>query len=866
MDKKKATNKLIALFLLSVVEIAYELYVMRIFSVGNWTNFGSMVISTALLGMGIAGIILTLSIDWIKQRAEQILSWSAIITPIALVFCTILAQLIPFNPVFLGADSRQVWFIAGYYILYGVPFFIVAVFIGVLFIVMSDRIKALYFSNMVGSGIGGIFIILFMFVLPVKFLLLPILFLAILASFLVTAEQDSDSGKKGFRVHYLIGMAISTALALTALFMWSDIRVSDYKAISYVRKYPDSKLVHYSFGPEGEYHVYASRYFHFAPGLSDNVALKLEKMPSQPFWGMYNDGNGPIGVMGMLEEDEKEYLDYLPMAAPYMILEKPSVLLINLSGGTNTQVALHNKAKKIDIVEPSESMIHILRDDPNIKQFTGDVLSNRIINLTKGNPRAFAIAHRGEYNLIEISLVDSIGLSDAGGYPIHEDYTYTVEAFKDYLGALNDKGIISITLWDRLNPPRNVLRVLNSIITALREEGYEEPGKHLFSYGLFRSTTSILIKKTPFTEGELYDLSKFCDSRSFELIYTPVKKLDAIPLDKIIQKYNAHFENKKNKQVEIASQKTETKQEESYTNLDAYRSAIPVMLAGKAKTIEENYIFDIRPPRDERPYYAGYLKLGRLGDYLDQLPDVAEEWGYLLFLAVFLQSLIFGIIIIALPVAVKWKTLFKNRKGTIPVILYYASLGAGYMLVEIFLIQRLGVFLANTTYATSIVITAMLISSALGNLASMGLSKYRRYIVPASAILIAAALIFYIFGLNSLLYPHRSDSMLIRVLISLAVIIPPAFFMGVPYPNGLDSLQKNRPNLLPWAWGMNGGFSVTGATLARIISVASGFKLLLATSIVLYLIAGITYSVNENSGEIPQDKENSQQQDDTVLA
>ncbi|MDR2729859.1 MAG: hypothetical protein LBB81_03055, partial [Treponema sp.] len=191
------------------------------------------------------------------------------------------------------------------------------------------------------------------------------------------------------------------------------------------------------------------------------------------------------------------------------------------------------------------------------------------------------------------------------------------------------------------------------------------------------------------------------------------------------------------------------------------------------------------------------------------------------------------------------KTLFNKRRGTIGVIFYYAGLGLGYMLIEIYLIQRLAVFLSNPTYSTSMVITVMLISSALGNITSSLLKRFRVFVVPAACVLIGGGLLFYIFGLNDFLAIFHSSSMMTRFLVSALIIAPPAFFMGIPYPNGLDSLQETKPHLLPWAWGMNGGLSLVGSAMARLLSVASGFPVLLKLGIGIYLLVGVLFPINE---------------------
>jgi len=825
-------NQLAALFFISTAGIAFELYVMRIFSVGSWSNFGSLVISTALLGIGLAGIILTFVEERIRRRPQMYMSILAILLPLFMSGAVIIAQKIPFNPIFLASDSRQLWFIGAYYIIYGLPFFIIAAFVGISFITLSDKIQRVYFWNMIGSGVGGLFIVVFMFFLPPQYLLLPVLALTIIAALLSSCRKDE---KLHFPVPYVIGLCITTFGSILLAFFCGNIRISDYKDISYVRRYADSTLVHHSNGPAGEFHVYASRYFHFAPGLSDNAVLSIENLPTQLYWGLFIDGSGPIGIMGHLKEDEKVYMDYLPMAAPYSMITQPDVLLVNLSGGINANVAIYNGARSIDITEPSPEIIRLLRDDPSVSRFTGNLLDKDLINVIRGEGRSHCVNNENFYDLIELSLVDSVGLTDSGGYAVHEDFKYTVEAFKDYFTGLRDGGILSVTVWDRLNPPRNVPRLLNTIIRAMNEAGFENPEKCLYSFGLLRSTSTILVKKGAFTPRDLNDLNKFIKKCSFELFYAPGADLPLRDFDILMASYRDQF-------VDSGAEK---EKRETITNADMYRTVIPLFFAGKAKKIEDAYIFDIRPITDPRPYYTGFLKMGKLSMYLDQLRDISEEWGYLLLFAMLIQACIFGLIVILIPVIGKRRTLFNRRRGTIGVIFYFAGLGLGYMLIEIYLIQRLAVFLSNPTYSTSMVITVMLISSALGNITSGLLKRFRTFIVPAACVLIAGGLLFYIFGLSGFLALFHSSSMVTRFLISALIIAPPAFFMGVPYPNGLDSLQETKPHLLPWAWGMNGGLSLVGSAMARLLSVSSGFPVLLKLGIAIYLMVGVLFPINQ---------------------
>jgi hypothetical protein len=138
----------------------------------------------------------------------------------------------------------------------------------------------------------------------------------------------------------------------------------------------------------------------------------------------------------------------------------------------------------------------------------------------------------------------------------------------------------------------------------------------------------------------------------------------------------------------------------------------------------------------------------------------------------------------------------------------------------------------------------MLISSALGNLASGLFKRWRVFVVPIACAIIGGGFIFYILGLDNFLAMFHSSTMMVRFFIAALVIAPVAFFMGIPYPNGLDSLQERKPHLLPWAWGMNGGLSLVGSALARVLSISSGFPVLLKLGIGSYILVGALFPIN----------------------
>jgi hypothetical protein len=286
-----------------------------------------------------------------------------------------------------------------------------------------------------------------------------------------------------------------------------------------------------------------------------------------------------------------------------------------------------------------------------------------------------------------------------------------------------------------------------------------------------------------------------------------------------------------------------------------YHFSLKWLLSGRKEELFDGYVFNIRPATDSRPYYTAYLKPQTVGMFLDQIGEISEEWGYLLLLGTLAVSVFFGLLIVLIPVVGRWRDLFKGKRGTFGIIIYYSCLGMGYMLVEIFLIQRLVYFLADPIFSASIVITSMLIISGLGSLYA---SRYgtegrgassRTFIIRVAVAGIALSLLFYIFGLSPLINALIGFSMAAKLFFAVIFIAPVAFFMGMPFPSGLASLESSRPRLLPWALGMNGALSVTGAVAAKLISISYGFPAVLTLVIVLYFIVALVYKSNEQPAE-----------------
>jgi spermidine synthase len=846
MDRHLLRIRLLALFIASAAVIAYEVAVMRTFAVGSWSNFGSLVISIALLGIGLAGTLLTLFNHRLRQHAARLLKVTAILLGPALAGSYIAAQQVPFNPVMIGVDATQFVWVGLYYVIYAVPFFIGAVFIGTIFVDLQQRVHQVYFWNMLGSGFGGALILGLMYLLPPERLIGPLILLTTIVALLCLIEPDPQTDRLQVPIVPSFLMILMTLATIGLIVVDGQINVSDFKPISYARQYPDAKLVYHSWGPTGEYSVYQSSYFHFAPGLSDNASLNIQSMPQNAFLGLYIDGQGPIAVMRALKPAEQAYFDYLPMTAPYLLLREPDVLFLRLDGGLGMANALTHQAQTISAVEPDPTLIDILKNDPFIRQFNGNLLNNRRVTIYNTEPRAFTASTQKRFDLVEIGLVDSVGLSQTGGYPLNENYLYTTEGIESYLGTLKPDGILAITVWNRLDPPRNVPKLLTTVVEALNGRGVKDPGRHLFVFDSLLSTATILVKNSEFTQADRQTLLQYLTKTSFEPCYYAGMPNLGKDFPAILQAYQDRFTLPPAATDSSDATATATAGPSlEFTPRDFYYYTIDWLLSGKANLLYSQYLFNILPVTDNRPYYTGYVKPSTLPLVLNNINDLSEEWGYILEVGTVLLSAVFGAFVILVPLVGRWRNLYSSDKVTARVIVYYAALGIGYIAVEIFLIQRLVFFLANPIFASTAVLTAMLSISGFGALVAGSYRGDRRRLISFAVMGIVLTMIGYIVLLPAVTGALLGWPLSLKLLISVIIVAPGAFFLGIPFPTGLQELTKHKSGLLPWAWGINGAFSVVGASLAHLVSISWGFPAVLIGVIILYLITLLTFSGNQ---------------------
>jgi len=213
----------------------------------------------------------------------------------------------------------------------------------------------------------------------------------------------------------------------------------------------------------------------------------------------------------------------------------------------------------------------------------------------------------------------------------------------------------------------------------------------------------------------------------------------------------------------------------------------------------------------------------------------------LVLLLVLVISLIAVLVFLVLPMMLKSG---RPRQSPLP-LLYFVAVGLGYILVEIAFIQRVVLFLGHPTYALTVVIFLLMVSSGAGSLSSrVWLPRAQMGWIPL--VLVVATVLFYVFFLPSRLAALVGMGFGYRLLVSGVLLMPLGFLMGMPFPTGLRALAAapapefsdgQADNGVEWAWAMNAAASVLGSVLAMVIAIQFGLTVTLACGGGAYLLA-----------------------------
>ena len=500
---------------------------------------------------------------------------------------------------------------------------------------------------------------------------------------------------------------------------------------------------------------------------------------------------------------ESQRRDLLDRGAglPYLLRPAAKTVIIGAGGGYDLARALASGSKDVTGVEINPIIANdIMRGQMRRDSF--GLYERPEVRIFVEDGRSFIRSSREKYQVLQATLVDTWASTAAGAFALSENNLYTTEAFQDYLEHLTDDGVLAFSRWG-FDPPRESLRVVSLGMEALAQMGERDPSLHVIAVREqaanldgWGALDTLLISRKPFTSADIEHAGHIAAETGMELLYLP--------------------------------------------DADIQNPFGQLLTSADPAEFWRGYEFDVTPVSDDRPFFFYTVQARDLWDYLRNANQGSADYkvnrAVPLLFGLMVVCVVATLLVMVLPRLVLGSRLPK-QKGILTFLLYFMCLGAGYILVQMALIQKFMLLLGQPTRALTVIVFSMLVSSGAGSYFSRpivaGLDRRLMLVLAGVAGLIAVLAM----SATPLVRVAATWPMAARILMAVAMIAPAAFFMGMPFPSGLRRSEQRHPPSLRWAWSLNAAASVMGSVVSVVLAIYLGLRATLMIGGALYLVA-----------------------------
>ncbi len=770
-------RQIAALGVISAGGLMFEIGMTRIFAEQQFYHFAFVVISLAVMGLAASGIFLSI------RRIRLKVGWLGIGFSLSIAATFGIVNNIPFDSYSIAWDQNQIWILALYFLASCLPFLMIGWFTGACLVQAGKRAYLPYAAAMVGSGLGCPLALLFLGYAGPTYTLAICFGLGLLASALTLSRKPAIA--LGALALLIMGLVSANPQIL-------ELKLSPYKPLVSILRTPDAQTQLTRWSAASRIDIVESDSIHVFPGLSLNAAITP---PEQA--GAFIDGNGPLPITHLSPDDPgaQAIADHMPASLAYHLRPAAHALILRPGAGLDLLLALAAGAETLTTSLDNPLLIQILQGP--YADYTHNLLHDPRILLLRRDARGALHAGQESYDIIQYSLYESFRPIRSGAFSLTENFILTHQSITQALERLDKEGILVITRWLG-TPPSESARTWSTILAAMEAAGIDDPRQHLIALRGMRTAT-ILVCRSPFTPADLQSARTFLHANAFDPIFLP-----DLDVQTELNRYN---------RLPKAS----------------YHQLFMALLDDPEKTIAD-YDFNIQPASDDWPFFYHFFRWRQTPEVLNSL---GQQWqpfggsGYLVLLI-----LLVLMIALALPLALGPMLWIRQRPKAGSAI-YFACLGAGYLMIEIPLIQRFTLLLGQPTIALATVLCTLLLASGCGSLLSPRLPLRRSLL---SLVLIALALDA---SLPMLLPMALAWSLPWRVALCSLFLIPVGLFMGVPFASGLQLLEEASPGRIPWAWGVNGAASGVSGIATAMIALEWGLSIAIVVGALLYAVAAV---------------------------
>jgi hypothetical protein len=533
------------------------------------------------------------------------------------------------------------------------------------------------------------------------------------------------------------------------------------------------------------------------------IALKPE--PGSHMKSIVIDADAATGVAKFdfdhLSTQDRFDLAYDGPGVVYQLRPGAKTLVIGPGGGWDVSRALASGSKNITGVEINPIIANTIMQD-KFSQYSNRLYFRPEVKIHVEDGRSFVRRSQDHYQVLQATLVDTWASTAAGAFALSENNLYTTNAFSDYLEHLTNDGVMSFTRWGFV-PPRESLRVVALASVALKKLGENDPAKNIIvirqdlsKLSTWGTRDTILVSRHPFSAADVAIVYKAAALGKMEVVYEPATSNDT-----------------------------------------PFRG---LLTAPDVNAFYESYPFDVRPVSDDRPFFFYTVQPRDLWQFMLHASRATADYKVNSALPVLFGlvgiSLVAMLIILALPPLVLRHSL-PTGKGSIRALFFFLFIGAGYILIQVALIQKFVLFLGHPTYALTVIIFSMLLSSGFGSFASKGLMRGNSGRLNLVLLLIAAGVMVLAVVVSPIAARGVALDFWLKVVISVALITPVGFAMGMPFPTGLTLLERVMPTSVRWAWAINAASSVLGSAAAMFLAIYLGLQMTLIIGGLFYVAA-----------------------------
>ena len=480
------------------------------------------------------------------------------------------------------------------------------------------------------------------------------------------------------------------------------------------------------------------------------------------------------------------------IAAQYALLQRPAVLVIGSGGGVDLLTAVAAGARSITAVEVNPIIVDLMTR--KYAGFSGGIYLRPEVQVVTDEARSHIRRSGGRWDVIQAGYVDTYAATAAGAFSLTENTLYTRQAFRDYLSHLTPDGIVSIQRYFE-EPPQQTIRLVSLALAALGDRGDPRPWRHVV---VLRKDdrASMLMKNAEFTEEEVTRLEAHAARTGLEVVAAPGRPGHGL-----------------------------------YGKL---------LGAPDPRTVIAGYELDISPVGDDRPFFFYVVKPVQFwrGLFI-QAGERVNARAVFLLTSLLLVAAVACIAMLLLPgLARPAEDRRISWRAAIPAMAWFAMLGLGFMMVEIGLLQRLMLFLGHPTMALGVVLTTLLVAAGLGSWLTRRVPVERserplRLLVVGVLGMVAVIALGWPPVFEALVGLERPA----RIAIAVVALAPVGLLLGTLMPLGIRRLAEDRPELIPWAWAVNGATSVLGSILAMVVAINNGFTATILLGGLCYLAA-----------------------------